>query len=74
MPLVQERYHLVCLKSALGDAPVQALITQLQSAAWQTTLDALPGYSGTRADSGKVLSLRAMLPWWNYRKAKAGKP
>jgi putative molybdopterin biosynthesis protein len=74
VPLVQERYHLVCLKSALSDAPVQALIRQLQSAAWQTTLDALPGYSGTRADSGKVLSLRAMLPWWNYRKTKAGKP
>jgi putative molybdopterin biosynthesis protein len=69
--LVQERYHLVCLKSALPDAPVQALLKQLQSAAWQATLDALPGYSGARAQSGQVLSLRAMLPWWNYRKMKA---
>ena len=31
----------------------------------------LPGYSGQQAGSGKVLSLRALLPWWSYRKAKA---
>ena len=73
VPLVQERYHLVCLKSALPQAPVQALLAELQSADWQTTLAALPGYSGGEAQSGKVLSLRAMLPWWNYRKAKADK-
>ena len=71
VPLVQERYHLVCLKSALPQAPVQALLAELQSADWQTTLAALPGYSGGEAQSGKVLSLRAMLPWWNYRQAKA---
>ncbi|MDP3606771.1 MAG: substrate-binding domain-containing protein [Polaromonas sp.] len=70
VPLVQERYHLVCLKSALPQAPVQALLTELQSPAWQTTLAALPGYSGEQAQCGQVLSLRAMLPWWNYRKAK----
>ncbi|MBA3595103.1 MAG: helix-turn-helix transcriptional regulator [Polaromonas sp.] len=71
VPLVQERYHLVCLKSALPQAPVQALLTELQSAAWQTTLAALPGYGCEHAQSGQVLSLRAMLPWWNYRKVKA---
>jgi putative molybdopterin biosynthesis protein len=71
VPLVQERYHLVCLKSALPQAPVQALLAELQSADWQTTLAGLPGYSGTDAQCGQVLSLRAMLPWWNYRKAKA---
>ena len=74
VPLVQERYHLVCLKSALPEAPVQALLEELQSADWQATLDGLPGYSGSAAQSGKVLSLRAVLPWWNYRQAKAIKP
>lgn len=73
VPLVQERYHLVCLKSALPQPQVQALLKELQSADWQTTLAGLPGYSGAGAQSGKVLSLRAMLPWWNYRKAKAVK-
>ncbi len=71
VPLVQERYHLVCLKSALQQAPVQALLAELQSTAWQTTLAGLSGYSGEHGQSGQVLSLRAMLPWWRYRKAKA---
>ena len=73
LPLVRERYHLVCLKSALPDAPVQALLAELESANWQATLAGLPGYSGDGAHSGKVLSLRAMLPWWNYRNTKAAK-
>ena len=73
VPLVQERYHLVCLKSELATPPVDALLKALQGADWQTTLDALPGYTGTGAQSGKVLSLRATLPWWNYRRAKAKK-
>jgi putative molybdopterin biosynthesis protein len=71
VPLVQERYHLVCLKSALAQAPVQALLAELKSENWQATLAHLPGYSGKSAQSGQVLSLRAMLPWWNYRKVKA---
>ncbi len=71
VPLVQERYHLVCLKSALPELPVQALLKELQSPEWQTTLQALPGYSGDMAQSGQVLSLSAALPWWNYRKPKA---
>ncbi len=74
VPLVQERYHLVCLKSALSEAPVQALLAELQSASWQTALTSLPGYSATRAQSGEVLPLRSLLPWWTYRKAKPLKP
>ncbi len=70
VPLVQERYHLVCLKSELPTPQVQALLTELQSPDWQNTLQNLPGYSGDLAQSGKVLSLRAMLPWWSYRKPK----
>ena len=68
VPLVRERYHLVCLKSALTDAPVQALLAELASPNWKTLLSRLPGYSGVGAHSGQVLSLRAMLPWWSYRK------
>jgi len=33
-------------------------------------LAGLPGYTGRQAQSGKVLSLRAALPWWSYRKEK----
>ena len=70
LPLVQERFHLVCLKSALPSPPVAALLTALKSTEWQTTLQQLPGYSGEGAQSGQVLALRHMLPWWNYRRAK----
>ena len=68
--LVQEHYHLVCLKSELPTPPVQALIKELQSATWQSVLAGLPGYAGSFSESGKVLSLRAALPWWSYRKEK----
>jgi putative molybdopterin biosynthesis protein len=68
--LVQERYHLVCLKSELATPPVEALLAALQSDEWQTTLGTLPGYDGAQAQSGEVLSLRAALPWWSYRKPK----
>jgi putative molybdopterin biosynthesis protein len=76
--LTQERYHLVCLKSELGSKPVQALLSELQSQTWRNTLEALPGYGGRHSEngtgnnihSGKVLSLRTTLPWWNYRVKK----
>jgi putative molybdopterin biosynthesis protein len=71
VPLARERYHLVCLKSALQEAPVQALLAELRSQDWQALLPRLPGYSAELAQSGQVLSLRAMLPWWNYRKPRA---
>jgi putative molybdopterin biosynthesis protein len=72
IPLVRERYHLVCLKSALEQPPVKALLQALQSPAWAATLAQLPGYSAEGAQSGQVLSLRAHLPWWQYRQAKTG--
>jgi putative molybdopterin biosynthesis protein len=71
VPLVQERYHLVCLKSELTSSPVAALLKELQSGHWQTTLNNLPGYQADGSQSGKVLSLNAVLPWWRYRKPKA---
>jgi putative molybdopterin biosynthesis protein len=70
VPLARERYHLVCLKSELPTPQVQAFLKELQSREWQSTLQNLPGYSGSLAQSGKILSLRAALPWWNYRSKK----
>jgi putative molybdopterin biosynthesis protein len=70
--LTQERYHLVCLKSELTSPPVAALLKELQSNHWQTTLNELPGYRVDALQSGKVLSLNTVLPWWSYRKPKKG--
>ena len=72
VPLVQERYHLVCLKSELASPPVTALLNELQSSHWLNTLETLPGYNVDGLQTGKVLSLRAVLPWWHYRRPKLG--
>ena len=74
VPLVMERYYLVCLKSELTSTAVQALRTELQSTDWQTTLSTLPGYGSKREQSGSVLSLSTALPWWTYRKDKPLEP
>lgn len=63
VPLLQERYYLVCLKEALDEPPVASLRKVLQGEAWQRELAALPGYAPWR--SGEVLSLKAQLPWWD---------
>ena len=70
VPLTRERYHLVCLKSELPAPPLQALLRELHSRAWQAALNNLPGYQGDLALRGKLLSLRAALPWWNNRKPR----
>ncbi len=69
MPLAEERYHLVCLKSALDQPGVQALLQLLKAPAWQSELAGIPGYAALQ--SGDVLSMRRVLPWWDYRRAKA---
>ena len=71
VPLLKENYYLVCLKAALADVPVQALLGVLRGAAWQQQLAALPGYEPDRP--GQVLSLRKELPWWDYS-AQVRKP
>lgn len=63
VPLLQEHYWLVCLKSALDTPPVQALRTLLGSDAWRQLLLGHAGYSA-HAQPGQVQSLRAQLPWW----------
>ncbi len=67
--LVQERYHLVCLKSALEQPAIRALRDLLSSAAWQQKLSQIAGYAPTQC--GEVLSMRRLLPWWDFRRPKA---
>jgi molybdate-binding protein len=69
VPLVLERYHLVCLKSALILPGVQTLLQNLQSRHWQEEIARIPGYC--TQDSGRVLSMRSVLPWWRYRQTKS---
>lgn len=69
VPLVQERYHLVCLRTALEQPATQALLAVLRSAAWQHQLGTLSGYAAVA--SGEVQSLRALLPWWTFKSDKA---
>lgn len=64
VPLLEESYHLVCLKSALEDPAIVALMMLLKSPAWKARLSALPGYSAWQ--SGEVQSLRRVLPWWDF--------
>jgi putative molybdopterin biosynthesis protein len=68
VPLLEEDYYLVCLKTALEQPAVQALLAVLRSPAWQSQLAALPGYEPERC--GEILSLRARLPWWDFKRAK----
>ena len=70
VPLAQENYHLVCLKSALERPPAQALLRLLRSASWRDQLDAMPGYRSP--GSADVLSLRQVLPWWDFKPRKTG--
>lgn len=68
LPLVNEQYHLVCLKSALDTPPMLGLRTLLDSDAWQQTLLGVPGYGPNQ--SGQVQSLNQTLPWWQFKTAK----
>ena len=68
VPLVQENYHLVCLKTALDEPAIAALRTVLRSTAWQQSLAGMAGYQPSR--SGEVLALREVLAWWSFREKK----
>jgi len=70
VPLAEERYHLVCLKSALTQPGILALLQLLQTRTWQDKIAAIAGYAAQ--DSGQVLSMRKVLPWWDYRRQKPG--
>jgi molybdate transport repressor ModE-like protein len=68
VPLVQEQFHLVCLKSALDTPATQALRQVLQNPIWPEVLKGLAGSSAH--DSGQVQSLRSHLPWWTFTRPK----
>jgi putative molybdopterin biosynthesis protein len=68
VPLVQEQFHLVCLKSALDTPATKALRAVLEEATWHEALNALPGYQAQ--NSGQVQSLSKQLPWWTFKRAK----
>lgn len=63
VPLLQENYWLVCLKSALETPPVQALRTLISDATWEQHMLAHAGYR-PHTQPGQVQSLKAQLPWW----------
>lgn len=67
VPLVQERYQLVCLKDALDTPAVDALRRLLASPVWQHTLMQLPGYAPDNA--GSVQAMSRWLPWWTFKSA-----
>ncbi len=64
VPLVQERYALVCHAQALDDPAVKLLAKQLSSAAWLKELSSIAGYAPLQ--SGKVLKMTQVLPWWDF--------
>ncbi len=68
VPLIDERYHLVCLKSALLQPGVVALLALLQTPDWQRELSSIAGHSAMQ--SGEVLSMRRVLPWWDFVRQK----
>lgn len=68
VPMVEERYDLVCLKEALDTPAVQALRRLLQEPAWAEAVQRLPGHAAQ--SSGEVLSLTRALPWWRFRSAR----
>ncbi|RYF65496.1 MAG: LysR family transcriptional regulator, partial [Comamonadaceae bacterium] len=68
VPLVQERYHLACLKAALEQPGTLALLAVLRGAAWQHQLGTLTGYESVA--SGQVQSLSTLLPWWTFKDRK----
>ena len=68
VPLADERYHLVCLKSALAQPGIQALLQLLKTPVWQAEVARIAGH--VACQSGEVLSMRQVLPWWDYRQKK----
>jgi molybdate-binding protein len=68
VPLAEERYHLVCLKSALSHPATLALLQLLKMPEWHAVMRGIPGYSALQ--SGEVLAMRRVLPWWDYRQKK----
>ena len=54
--------------TALELPAIQALRQLLQAPAWQQSLTGMAGY--TPSNSGEVLSLSQVLPWWDFKRKK----
>lgn len=63
VPLTDERYLLVCLKSALDKPSVQQLLTLLRGSQWRERMMQLSGYVPDH--SGEVAAMKRLLPWWS---------
>ncbi|MEZ5644002.1 MAG: substrate-binding domain-containing protein [Burkholderiaceae bacterium] len=63
IPLTEERYLLVCLKSALETPALKKLLSILRSRGWHECINAQPGYGDDHA--GQVAAMKRLLPWWD---------
>ncbi|TNF57353.1 MAG: LysR family transcriptional regulator [Burkholderiales bacterium] len=63
VPLTEERYLLVCLKSALETPALKTLLQILRSRAWTECINSLPGYGEDHG--GQVAAMKRLLPWWD---------
>lgn len=63
VPVTDERYLLVCLKSALDLPAMKKLLTLLRSKSWHDCINALPGYGADHC--GEVAAMKRLLPWWD---------
>ena len=63
VPLVEERYLLVCLKSSLEQASMKMLLQHLRGREWQERLNRLSGYAADHC--GEVAAMKRLLPWWD---------
>jgi molybdate transport repressor ModE-like protein len=70
VPLAQEHYRLVCLKSALDSPAVLALREFLATPEWRQQLASWLGYADDQG--GQVQSLRALFPWWQLGPRRKG--
>jgi molybdate transport repressor ModE-like protein len=61
VPLVQERYQLVCHKDSLRLAPVRELISLLQRPEFRELMSTVPGYFPD--EPGEVVAARDIFPW-----------
>ena len=61
--VTEERYLLVCLKTALEQPALQRLLQHLQGNNWHQALTALPGYVPDHC--GEVAAMKRLLPWWD---------
>ncbi|MSQ56468.1 MAG: LysR family transcriptional regulator [Limnohabitans sp.] len=64
VPLTQENYRLVCLKSELETPALKALRQFLSAQQWTSTVQNMAGY--TPHNSGSIEPLSRALPWWSF--------